>query len=78
MTDDHSSFPVAGAEGWHYRAFEQVPDSGDHLITLVRDDGVEVRMTLPAFVDQGDELGEIALLVIRARERWRELKGLGA
>ena len=25
-------------------------------------------MTLPAFVEQGDELGEIALLVIRARD----------
>ncbi len=32
---------------------------------------------MPAFVEQGDELGEIALLVIRARERWRELKGVG-
>ena len=29
---------------------------------------------MPAFVEQGDGLGEIALLVIRARERWRELK----
>ena len=35
------------------------------------------RFTLPSFVEQGDELAEIALLVIRARERWRELKGLG-
>jgi len=29
------------------------------------------------FVEQDDELGEIALLVIRARERWRELKDVG-
>ena len=41
------------------------------------EDGEEVRFTLPSFVEQGDELGEIALLVIRARQRWRELKGLG-
>jgi len=27
--------------------------------------------------EHDDALGEIALLVIRARERWRELKGLG-
>jgi len=38
----------------------------------------EVTFTMPDFVEQGDELGEIALLVIRARQRWRELKGLGA
>ena len=51
---------------------------GQHEITLKRDeDGEEVRFTMPAFVEQGDELGEIALLVIRARERWRELKGVG-
>ena len=50
----------------------------EHEITLVRDeDGEQVRFTMPAFVEQGDELGEIALLVIRARERWRELKGVG-
>jgi hypothetical protein len=28
-------------------------------------------------VERGDELGEFLLLVIRARERWRELKGVG-
>jgi hypothetical protein len=32
---------------------------------------------MPDFVEQGDELGEIALFVIRARQRRRELKGLG-
>ena len=31
------------------------------------EDGEEVVFTLPDFVEQGDELGEIALLVIRAR-----------
>jgi hypothetical protein len=28
-------------------------------------------------VEQADDPGEILLLVIRARERWRELKGVG-
>jgi hypothetical protein len=41
------------------------------------EDGEEVVFTMPDFVEQGDELGEIALLVIRARSRWRELKGVG-
>jgi hypothetical protein len=76
--DDAGRIPVAGADGWHYEPFERDEATGEHRITLVRDtDGEEVRLTLPAFVEQGDELGEIALLVIRARERWRELKGLG-
>jgi hypothetical protein len=76
--DDQRRVPVAGADGWYYLPFEQLEDSRAHLIRLVRDDGVEVEMTLPAFVEQGDELGEIALIVIRARERWRDLKGVGA
>ncbi len=76
--DDEGRIAVAGADGWRYLPFERDDATGEHRITLVRDtDGEEVQFTLPAFVEQGDELGEIALLVIRARERWRELKGLG-
>jgi hypothetical protein len=76
--DDEGRIAVAGAEGWLYRPFERDDTTGEHRITLVREeDGEEVRFTLPSFVEQGDELGEIALLVIRARQRWRELKGLG-
>lgn len=70
--------PVAGADGWSYLPFERDDETAEHHITLVRDDGVDVKMTLPSFVEQGDELNQIALLVIRARERWRALKGLGA
>jgi hypothetical protein len=70
--------PVDGAEGWCYLPFERDEQTREHHITLVRDDGETVEMTLPAFVERGDELGEIARLVIRARERWRELKGLGS
>ena len=76
--DDQGRVAVAGADGWYYLPFRRDEDSGEHRITLVRDeDGEETTFTLPAFVEQGDELGEIALIVIRARERWRELKGLG-
>ncbi len=69
--------PVTGADGWSYLPFERNEETREHHITLVRDDGLEVAMTLPSFVEQGDELREIALLVIRARQRWRDLKGLG-
>jgi hypothetical protein len=76
--DDEGRVAVAGADGWRYLPFRQDERTGEHEITLVRDDdGEEVRFTMPAFVERGDELGEIALLVIRARERWRELKGVG-
>ncbi len=76
--DDQGRVAVAGADGWYYLPFRRDEASGEHRITLVRDeDGEETTFTLPAFVEQGDELGEIALLVIRARERWRELKGVG-
>jgi hypothetical protein len=76
--DECGRVSVAGAEGWFYLPFERAEGSGDHRITLVREDGVEVQMTLPSFVEQGDDLAQIALLVIAARERWRDLKGLGA
>jgi hypothetical protein len=76
--DGRNRVPIEGAEGWFYLPFEELPDTGEHRIKLVREDDVEVAMTLPSFIEHGDELSEIVLLVIRARERWRDLKGLGA
>lgn len=71
--------PVPGADGWSYRPLHRDDETREHHITLVRDeDGETVQMTLPSFVERGDELDEIALIVIRARQRWRDLKGLGA
>ena len=76
--DDEGRVAVAGADGWLYLPFRYDERTGEHEITLVREeDGEEVRFTMPSFMEQGDELGEIALIVIRARERWRELKGVG-
>ncbi|MBV9916281.1 MAG: hypothetical protein JO153_07230 [Solirubrobacterales bacterium] len=79
-TDEGSrTTPVHGADGWSYLPFERNEETREHHITLIRDeDGETVEMTLPSFVERGDELGQIALLVIQARERWRDLKGLGA
>lgn len=75
--DPRSTTPVTGADGWSYLPFEHDDETDEHRITLVRDDGVTVAMTLPGFVAQGDELRQIALVVIQARERWRDLKGVG-
>ncbi len=71
--------PVDGAPGWFFEPIE--PGQGGEegrRITLVREDGARAELVLPGFVERGDELGEIARMVIRARERWRDLKGLGA
>jgi hypothetical protein len=76
--DGQGRVPVHDADGWFYEPFEHDEAHNLHRITLVREeDGEEVVFTMPDFVEQGDELGEIALLVIRARSRWRELKGVG-
>jgi hypothetical protein len=76
--DDEGRIAVAGADGWRYLPFEHDDATGEHRVTLEREeDGERVQFTVPSFVEQGDELGEIALLVIRARQRWRRLKGVG-
>ena len=37
-----------GADGWHYKPFERDDATGEHRITLVREeDGEEVGFTLP-------------------------------
>jgi len=77
-SSEPSRTPVQGAEGWFYLPFEADERASAHRITLVREDGEQVAMTLPSFIERGDELAEIARLVIRARERRRDLKGLGA
>jgi hypothetical protein len=76
--DAQGRVPVAGADGWLYAPIDRSDTSDEQRITLIRiENNEEVSFTLPHFVERGDELGEIALIVIRARERWRELKGLG-
>ena len=73
--DEHLQVP--GAEGWRYRPLAR-NDDGSHAVTLVSDDGEEIAFVVPSFVERGEELGEIARIVLRAHERWRRLEGLGA
>ena len=45
--DDEGRVPVAGAEGWLYLPFERDDATGEHRITLVREeDGEEIQFTL--------------------------------
>jgi hypothetical protein len=45
---------------------------------LVRDDGLSAEFTVPDFVQDPDDLRQIALVVINAREKWDDVKGLDA
>jgi len=45
---------------------------------LVRDDGLSAEVTVPDFVQDPEDLRQIALVVISAREKWDDVKGLGA
>jgi hypothetical protein len=67
---------VGEAPRWSYLPVES---DGDSLtITVVRTgDGLELRFTVPAVVQQGSELEQIAQLVIGAQERADSLKELG-
>ena len=74
--DEHGRVPLEGMDGWSLVPFEA--EGEQRRITLEREDGVQAVITVPEFVARGDELSEIARLVARARDRWDELKGLGA
>ena len=68
---------VPGADGWRYLPIR--PAGGDALhVTLAGPDDVQIGFTVPDFLSRGDELGEVARIVIRAWERMDRASGLGA
>ena len=44
---------------------------------LVRDDGTTAAFTIPEFVSEPSDLGEIARIVIAACERWENRQEVG-
>ena len=75
--DDQGRVDVPGADGWRYLPIR--PAAGDALsVTLEGPGDVRVGFTVPAFMSRGDELGEVARIVIRAWERMDRAAGLGA
>jgi hypothetical protein len=68
---------VPGAEGWRYLPIRPAGDGALDVI-LAGPDGVQVGFTVPDFLSRGDELGEVARIVIRAWERMDRASGLGA
>jgi hypothetical protein len=68
---------VPGAPGWAYRSIHGA--GGDALsVEMAGPDDAHVTFTVPDFLSRGDELGEVARVVIRAWERTVRAAGLGA
>jgi hypothetical protein len=77
MSDEAVS-PIEGAEGWSYGPFEHGHERGPIKVRLVRDDGAQAEFSVPDFVGDPEDVRKIALIVIGAREKWADVKGLGA
>ena len=75
MTDAVAAVP--GAEHWSYGSFEFDHETGRRTVPLVRDDGTVAAFTVPDFVSEPRDLGEIAHIVIAAHERWQNRQGVG-
>ena len=76
LIDDDGAVGIDGAPGWRYLPFAADGDAIE--VTVRRDDGCELRFTVPAVVQRGAELGRIARIVIGAQERADSSEGLGA
>lgn len=76
--DDRGSVAIDGAPGWRYLPISAAPGDDALTVSAEREDGLRVSFTVPGFLSRGDELGEVARIVIRARERTERAEGLGA
>ena len=70
--------PIKGAEGWSYGPFDHGNERGPMRIELVREDGTTAEFTVPDFVNDPEDIRQIALVVIGALEKWDRVQGLGA
>jgi hypothetical protein len=75
--DEHTT-DIPGTEGWRYGPF-RTNDAGDRrTVPLIHRSGFETTVELPDFLSQGDEIGDVARIVVAAWERQEAQKGLGA
>jgi hypothetical protein len=75
--DADGAIAVPEAPGWRYLTIEPSADASIS-VALAGPDGATAAFTVPAFLSRGDELGEVARIVIRAWERMDRASGLGA
>jgi hypothetical protein len=77
IPDDDGTIEITGAPGWRYLPFESRDEQV--AVTVVREgDGCELHFVVPSVVQRGNELGQIAKIVIGAQERVDRSEGLGA
>jgi hypothetical protein len=75
--DAEGRVEVPGAPGWAYRSIHGA--GGDAIsVEMAGPDDAQAAFTVPDFLSRGDELGEVARVVIRAWERTVRAAGLGA
>jgi hypothetical protein len=68
---------IPGAERWSYGAFAHAEGGDPIIVPLLREDGASAEFTVPDFVNDPEDLRQIALIVIGALEKWDKVKGLG-
>jgi hypothetical protein len=75
--DDEGRVGVPGAPEWGYAS---IGGRGEHMLAVELDgpDDAHLAFTVPEFLSRGDEIGEVARVVIRAWERTQRAAGLGA
>jgi hypothetical protein len=75
--DARGRVDVPGCPDWKYLSIDG--RDGEALdVELAGTDDVRLAFTVPDILNRGDELGEVARIVIRAWERKERSKGLGA
>jgi hypothetical protein len=75
--DDEGRVGVPGAPEWTYASIGG--DGGDAIaVELEGPEDARIAFTVPDFLARGDEIGEVARVVIRAWERTQRAAGLGA
>lgn len=67
---------VPDAPGWQYVTIHGHPDDA-LAVELAGPDEARIGFTVPRFLTRGDELGEVARIVIRAFERQERTAGVG-
>jgi hypothetical protein len=74
--DSEGRVGVPGAPEWAYRSIHGAGPN-DLVVALEGPDDAQASFTVPDFLGRGDELGEVARVVIRAWERTQRAAGLG-
>ena len=75
--DTEGRVGIPGAPEWAYGSIRG-NGSDDLVVELEGPDDAHVVFTVPNFLSRGDEIGEVARVVIRAWERTARAAGLGA